>query len=118
MTEDKELQAARLAAGKTQADVSGLLDISIITLSQWERGRRKPAPYVRAALLKWYAAGCTMLRRHCDDIRAARQRMKLTQADVTRKLGIPTRTLTKWETGATKPAQYVLDLISWRYQNL
>lgn len=117
MTEDKDLQAARLAAGKTQADVSGLLDISITTLSQWERGRRKPAPYVRDALIRWYAAGCTMLR-HCDDIRAARQRMKLTQADVTHKLGIPIRTMTKWETGAARPAQYVLDLMAWRYVNL
>ena len=41
------IKAARTAAGYTQQQLSDLLDIPLMTLSQWETGKRNPPAYVK-----------------------------------------------------------------------
>ena len=41
-----QIKAARTAAGYTQQQLSDTLNIPLITLSQWETGRRNPPEYV------------------------------------------------------------------------
>lgn len=44
------IKAARVIAGYTQQQLSDLLDIPLITLSQWETGKRNPPAYVKKML--------------------------------------------------------------------
>lgn len=44
------IKAARTAAGYTQQQLSDLLDIPLMTLSQWETGKRNPPAYVKKML--------------------------------------------------------------------
>lgn len=45
------IKAARTAAGYTQQQLSDTLNIPLITLSQWETGRRNPPAYVQKMLI-------------------------------------------------------------------
>lgn len=45
------IKAARTAAGYTQQQLSDLLGIPLISLSQWETGRRNPPVYVQKMLI-------------------------------------------------------------------
>lgn len=45
------IKAARRAAGYTQQQLSDLLGIPLISLSQWETGRRNPPSYVQKMLI-------------------------------------------------------------------
>lgn len=45
------IKAARTAAGYTQQQLSDLLGIPLISLSQWETGRRNPPAYVQKMLI-------------------------------------------------------------------
>lgn len=44
------IKAARIIAGYTQQQLSDLLDIPLMTLSQWETGKRNPPAYVKKML--------------------------------------------------------------------
>ena len=45
-----ELAKLRAKTGLTQAAFAALFDVSDTTVSKWERGTRKPKPYILAAL--------------------------------------------------------------------
>lgn len=42
------------------------------------------------------------------ETRAIRQRLGLTQEDMARQLGVPLRTFTRWDSGATEPNEPTL----------
>lgn len=45
-----ELAKLRAKTGLTQAEFAALFGVSDTTVSKWERGTRKPKPYVLAAM--------------------------------------------------------------------
>lgn len=51
-----EIKAAREAAGLTQAQMSKVMQIPLLTISAWETGRREPPPYVKRFILYELAA--------------------------------------------------------------
>ena len=50
-------------------------------------------------------------------IKEIRQSTGLSQAKFSEALGIPTRTLQKWETGERSCPEYVVDLIAYRVKH-
>jgi len=45
------IKESRTAAKLSQADITRLIGIPINTLSQWERGLRKPAPWIEKLVI-------------------------------------------------------------------
>lgn len=52
-----------------------------------------------------------------EKIKAIRAATGLSQAKFATALGIPVRTLQKWEIGGSKCPEYVVDLIDFRVKN-
>lgn len=51
MTTGEEIRLARTAAGLTQQQMTKLMQIPLISISNWETGRREPPPYVKRFIL-------------------------------------------------------------------
>lgn len=48
--EPSEIKALRLARGETQEKLAKVLGTSWVTISRWENGKSKPAPYYMTRL--------------------------------------------------------------------
>lgn len=109
----QKLKYFRKQKGFTMKDVGKKLNVAENTISQWERGKRKPSFQTLVDLAKLYdcsvddfvdeAEGDITENRAVLNIRGLRQERGLTATELAEKLGVAVCTVSHWESGKRAP---------------
>jgi DNA-binding transcriptional regulator YiaG len=109
-------KALRQRFDLTQQELARLLEVSTMTITAWESGKSKPrrsnmAQIVTLREMSQEAVDGALGREPAppavkpDQIRALRERLDLTQADLGEMLGASTASVASWETAKTTPSR-------------
>jgi len=100
----------------TQEELARLLEVSTVTVTLWETGKSRPRPSNLAQIITLRE----MSQEQVDEalgresvpasvtpkqIKALRKKLSLTQADLAKRLGVSTSTVTAWERGKATPGR-------------
>ena len=110
----RTLPALRKRFVLTQQDAAKLLEVSAITVGAWEAGRSKPRGANLAKIVALRSMGQEQVNAAlgrgavpkpmtAEQIRALRNRLGLTQADLAKLADASTASITAWESGRTTP---------------
>jgi len=110
----RTLPAIRKRLGLTQQEAAKLFEVSAVTVGAWETGRSKPrgnnlAKIVALRSMNQADVDSALERETtpkpmtAEQIKALRDRLGLTQADLAKLAGVSTNSITAWETGRTTP---------------
>jgi transcriptional regulator with XRE-family HTH domain len=101
-----------LERGLEQRDVAARLGVQLATVGRWERDQKRPAIRHMPRILELLGPGASGLPGSSpEDLRAARRRRGITQAELATRLGVDRRTLGDWERGVRCPGDDTLAAI-------
>jgi len=110
------LKSLRKRLDLSQQQLAKLLHVAPVTVASWEAGRTRPRPdrlaqIVALRSMKPEEVDQALGREpappamSADDVKALRQKIGLTQAELAQLLGVSTAAVTSWESGRTSPAR-------------
>ena len=106
------IKEARIASGLSQAKLSNLLGIPLLTLQSYEEGHRKCRPWLEQLLVAAIEKG-EPIDEHEEftTVKEARKAKGWTQVQLSAELGIPKRTIEDWDSGSHLPTDWCRRLV-------
>jgi transcriptional regulator with XRE-family HTH domain len=111
MTLGERLRRYRMDLGMSQVDLARVLGVDPWTLLNWEKDRARPRARHMAQIWELLGeAGQLAPRDVPAQVRFARLRLGLTQAQFAELLGVNPSTVLRWEQGRTMPSRGPIEL--------
>jgi DNA-binding transcriptional regulator YiaG len=119
----RTLQAIRKRFGLVQKELAHLLEVGALTISSWERGRSRPRAKSMARIVALRGMSQAQVNEALGrqgaptaiapgEIRAVRERLGLSQAELARLVGVSVAAAGAWERGQSAPRGSSLEALA------